>query len=131
MISVNHRNRVLDFHPPSLEARTRAGGGREVDHRDEALIVGLLSLVPPGSVAVTPLAGRKAAAANTPSVLVGEQALAAKAETAATWASVAVRPPGVGERAAARRARARIVLGALTAAALAGALLWGCPPVSA
>ena len=60
-----------------------------------------------------------------PSVLFGEQTLSAKAETAATGASVAVRPPGAGERAAARRVSARIVLGVLTVAALAVAVLWG------
>ncbi|HEX7123314.1 MAG TPA: winged helix-turn-helix domain-containing protein, partial [Gemmatimonadaceae bacterium] len=66
-----------------------------------------------------------APAAAAPSALVGEQTVAATAETRATGASVAVPPTGVGERAAARRASARIVVAALTVAALAGALLWG------
>jgi TolB-like protein/DNA-binding winged helix-turn-helix (wHTH) protein/Flp pilus assembly protein TadD len=63
-------------------------------------------------------------AAPALAVLAGGQTLAAKAETAATEASMAVPAPGVGERAAARRASVRIVLGALAVAALAGALLW-------
>jgi len=65
VIGVNHRNCVLDLHPPRLETGARAGGGREVDHGDETLIVGFASLVRPRPVAVTPLAGRKAPAANT------------------------------------------------------------------
>ena len=64
------------------------------------------------------------AAAHT-SVVVGVQTVAAGAETAASGASVAVAEPVVGERAAVRRASARLVLGALAVAALAGALLWG------
>ena len=63
-------------------------------------------------------------AAPAPPVVVDEQTLAARAETAATGASAAVPAPGVGERAAARRASARLVLGVLAVAALAGALLW-------
>ena len=59
-----------------------------------------------------------------PSVLVGEQPPAAKAEAAATGASVAVPAPRVAERPAVWRASARIVLGALAVAALAGALFW-------
>jgi TolB-like protein/DNA-binding winged helix-turn-helix (wHTH) protein/Flp pilus assembly protein TadD len=62
--------------------------------------------------------------AAPPSVVVGVQTLAAVAETAANAASVAVPGPAVGGRVAGRRASARLVLGALTMAALAGALLW-------
>ena len=63
-------------------------------------------------------------AAVPASVVVGEQTLAASAEPAATATSVAVPESVVGERAAGRRAGARLVLGALTVAALAGVLLW-------
>ncbi len=63
-------------------------------------------------------------AAAPPSVVVGVQTLAAGPETAATEASAAVPEPVVGERAAGRRPSARLVLGALTVAALVGALLW-------
>jgi TolB-like protein/DNA-binding winged helix-turn-helix (wHTH) protein/Flp pilus assembly protein TadD len=62
--------------------------------------------------------------AAPPSVVVGVQTVAAVAETAANAASVAVPGPAVGGRVAGRRASARLVLGALTMAALAGALLW-------
>jgi DNA-binding winged helix-turn-helix (wHTH) protein len=64
-------------------------------------------------------------AAAPPSVVVGVQTLAARAETGATGASAAVPEAVVGERAAGRRASARLVLGALAMAALAGVLLWG------
>ena len=64
-------------------------------------------------------------AAAPPSVVVGVQTVAAGAETAASGVSVAVAEPVVGERAAVRRASARLVLGALAVVALAGALLWG------
>jgi TolB-like protein/DNA-binding winged helix-turn-helix (wHTH) protein/Flp pilus assembly protein TadD len=63
------------------------------------------------------------AAAPSP-VVVGEQPLAARADAAATRAPLAVPEAVVGERAAGRRASARLVLGALTVAALAGVLLW-------
>jgi TolB-like protein/DNA-binding winged helix-turn-helix (wHTH) protein len=65
-----------------------------------------------------------APAAAPPSVVVGVQTLAARAEAGATGASVAVPEAVVGERPAGRRARGRLVLGALTVAALAGVLLW-------
>jgi TolB-like protein/DNA-binding winged helix-turn-helix (wHTH) protein/Flp pilus assembly protein TadD len=63
-------------------------------------------------------------AAAPPSVVMGVPTLGAEAETAAPGASVAVPEPLVGERAAGRRASARLVLGVLTVAALAGALFW-------
>jgi TolB-like protein/DNA-binding winged helix-turn-helix (wHTH) protein/Flp pilus assembly protein TadD len=63
-------------------------------------------------------------AAVPASVVVGEQTLAASAEPAAPATSVAIPESVVGERAAGRRAGARLVLGALTVAALAGVLLW-------
>src|SRR5687768_14300878 len=63
-------------------------------------------------------------AAPAPPVVLGGQTLPARVETAATGASVAVPAPGVGERPGPRRASARLVLGALTVTALAGALLW-------
>ncbi len=64
-------------------------------------------------------------AAASPSIAVGVQTLAAAAETAATGASVDVPEVLVGEHAAGRRARARLFVGVLTVAALAGILLWG------
>ena len=63
-------------------------------------------------------------AAASPSVGVGVQTLAARAETGAPGVLVAVPKAVVGERAAGRRASWRLVLGALTVAALAGVLLW-------
>ena len=63
--------------------------------------------------------------AAPPSVVAEVQPVATGADTAATGASVAVPEPRVGEPAAGQRAGARLVLGALTVAALAGALLWG------
>src|SRR6185503_19738085 len=65
VIGVNHRNCVLDLDPSRLQTRARAGGGSEVDHGDEALIVRVPSVVRPLPMAVTPLAGQKAAAAHT------------------------------------------------------------------
>ena len=63
-------------------------------------------------------------AAPTASVVVDAQTLGAGVETAGSGAAVAVPEPGVDQRALGRRASARLVLGALTVAALAGALLW-------
>ena len=60
-----------------------------------------------------------------PFVPVGEPASALTADTASTGTPVTLPAPGGGGRAAAWRGSARIVLGALTVAALAGALLWG------
>ena len=62
-------------------------------------------------------------AAAPPSV-VGAQTLAARTESGATEVSAAVPKAEVGDRPAGRRARARLVLVALTVAALAGVLLW-------
>lgn len=59
------------------------------------------------------------------SVLAGEQALAAKVETAAPSASVDDPASPVDERAAQRRTSTRLVVGGLTVAALIGVLVWG------
>jgi TolB-like protein/DNA-binding winged helix-turn-helix (wHTH) protein/Flp pilus assembly protein TadD len=64
-------------------------------------------------------------AAAVRSVPMGEPASAPTAETASTGAPLTLSAPGGGGRAAAWRGSARIVLGALSVAALAGALLWG------
>src|SRR5688572_21564032 len=63
-------------------------------------------------------------AAASPSAVHGVQTVAARPDAATTGTSVAVPEPAVGERAAGRRASARWVLGVVTVAALAGALLW-------
>jgi TolB-like protein/DNA-binding winged helix-turn-helix (wHTH) protein/Flp pilus assembly protein TadD len=62
-------------------------------------------------------------AAAPPSAVVGVRTLAADSEGVAS-ASVAVPGSVAGERAAGLRARARLVLGVLTVAALTGMLLW-------
>jgi TolB-like protein/DNA-binding winged helix-turn-helix (wHTH) protein/Flp pilus assembly protein TadD len=64
-------------------------------------------------------------AAGVPSVLITQSSPAPTADTASTGTPVARPAPEGGGRAAAWRGSARMVLGALTVAALAGALLWG------
>ena len=63
-------------------------------------------------------------AAAYPSAVDGVHTVAARPDAAITGSSVAVPELAVGQRAAGRRASARWVLGVVTLAALAGALLW-------
>ena len=76
--------------------------------------------VPPDVVA-----GPRPSAAAVSSVPISEPAPAPTADTASTWTPVARPASGGGERAAGWHGSARILLGAVTVAALAGALLWG------
>ncbi|HJR60335.1 MAG TPA: winged helix-turn-helix domain-containing protein [Vicinamibacterales bacterium] len=79
--------------------------------------IAAVEILPDAAASPPPVAGAR-------SVVVGGETFAAGDEIAPNRASVAVPEPVVGEPAAGRRASVRLAVGALTLAALAGALLW-------